>query len=190
MNARRPLIRGFIVGVTLGFVAFSCVGDGSAEEPSGSQTASAADKVELLFVQNSVAGTYDGKTLTLNGVGPTVFFSDRPQRISGHVHTAEFIRHWDKGSDNFAENPPNGTLSVLGDQDVQSVVIELRNPDLKGNTLSYNVRVLQGQLPKSFKESSLFIDILGRWRMAATGMALGEARGMEMGAAMARPTYY
>ena len=130
-------------------------------------------------MQNSVAGSYDGKTLTLNGVGPTIFFSDRPQRVTGQVRTAEFIGHWDKGSDNFAENPPNASLSIFGDKEIRTAIVELTSPKLKGNTLSYRVKVLKGQLPGSFKESSLFIDILGRWRMAAMGMAVGEARGQQ-----------
>ena len=54
------------------------------------------------------------------------------------------------------------------------------------NALSYQAKVLSGQLPASFKESSLFIDVLGRWRMAAAGMAVGEARGYQEGQAAAR----
>jgi len=161
-----------------------------AQTPSGPQASGTADQVELLFVQNGTAGRYDGRTLTLQGVGPTIFFSDRPQRIAGQIHTTEFISHWDKGSDNFEQNPPNGTLSIFGDKDIQSVVVELTKPNAKGNTLSYKVRILKGQLPSSFRESSLFIDILGRWRMAAYGAAVGEARGIALGEAMARPTYY
>jgi hypothetical protein len=151
--------------------------DSSAQTPPTQQTAAQADKVELLFVQNSTSGSYDGKTLTLKGVGPTIYFSDRPQRITGQVRTAEFIGHWDKGSDNLVGNPPNATLSILSEKDINSVVVELTGPNLKANTLSYQVKVLRGKLPASFKESSLFIDILGRWRMAAMGMAVGEARG-------------
>lgn len=148
------------------------------------------DLVQLLFVQNGNSGSFDGKTLTLKGIGPTLFFSDRPQRIVGHLHTSEFISHWDKGSDNFAENPPNATLSIFGQKEVSSIVVVLTGPSLKRDTLAYKVKVLSGKLPATFKESSLFIDILGRWRMAAMGMAVGEARGMAMGSAMARSQYY
>jgi hypothetical protein len=143
-------------------------------------------KVELLFVQNALTGSFDGKTLTLNGVGPTLFFSDRPERVTGNLGTAEFVGHWDKGPDSFAKNPPNATLSIFGEKDVTSVVVELTRPTLQRNTLSYQAKVLTGNLPASFKESTLFIDILRRWRMAARGMAVGEARGMEMGAAASR----
>ncbi|MBL1209746.1 hypothetical protein [Geminocystis sp. GBBB08] len=134
-----------------------------------------SDTVQLLFVQNALTGSYDGKRLTLNNVGSTLFFSDRPERVTGHVQNSEFIRHWDKGSDNFAKNPPNATLSIFGKKGVNSVVVELTNPKLEKNNLSYQVKVLQGQLPPTFQEASLFIDILGRWAMYGAGVAAGEA---------------
>jgi hypothetical protein len=176
MPAHHSFDRWVATGVlTLSLLAVALVPGSGAQTPAPKQAA--AETVELLFVQNSVAGSYDGKTLTLNGVGPTIFFSDRPQRVTGQVRTGEFIGHWDKGSDNFGENPPNASLSIFGEKDIRTAIVELTSPKLKGNTLSYRVKVLKGQLPASFKESSLFIDILGRWRMAAMGMAVGEARG-------------
>ncbi|MDX2446039.1 MAG: hypothetical protein QNK29_02435, partial [Desulfobacterales bacterium] len=39
------------------------------------------EMLELLFVQSAMSGSFDGKTLTLNNVGPTGFFTDRPQRV-------------------------------------------------------------------------------------------------------------
>ena len=133
-------------------------------------------KIELLFVQNAISGIFDGKTLTLQGMGPTIFFSDRPERIAGQVHTQEFVGHWGKSADNnFDVDPPNATLSIFGKDKVTSAVVELRNPKLVGNTLAYNVKVLKGNLPKSFEESSLFIDIYGRWAAAAGGAMLGGA---------------
>ena len=178
MPTHHPFNRWIAIAVvTLSLFAVVLTRGSDAQAPA--PTPAGPDTVELLFVQNSVAGSYDGKTLTLNGVGPTIFFSDRPQRVTGQVRTAEFIGHWDKGSDNFAENPPNASLSIFGDKEIRTAIVELTSPELKGNTLSYRVKVLKGQLPGSFKESSLFIDILGRWRMAAMGMAVGEARGQQ-----------
>jgi hypothetical protein len=165
-------------GMILGFVA---VVHGRVEAQSAPGAGQPSTKVELLFVQNGASGTFDGKTLTLKGVGPTLYFSDRPERIAGQLRTSDFVGRWTKGSDNFAANPPNATLSVFGVTEVTSVVVVLTNPKLDRNTLSYTVKILEGKLPASFKESSLFIDILGRWRMAAMGMAVGESRGYQEG---------
>jgi hypothetical protein len=115
MKTHCALIRRFAVGALgLSLSAVLLVGNGSVQAQPAPQTAPTSDKVELLFVQNALSGSFDGTTLTLTGVGPTIFFSDRPYRVAGHVRTAEFIGHWDKGSDNFAENPPNATLSIFG----------------------------------------------------------------------------
>ena len=51
----------------------------------------------------------------------TLYFSDRPQRIG----------HWDKGSDNFGENPPNASLSIFGDKDIRTAIVELTSPKLR-----------------------------------------------------------
>lgn len=163
---------------TLSFLTFTlCTGNliHKVEAKPATETKEVSDPVQLLFVQNSMTGSYDGKRLTLNGVGSTLFFSDRPERVTGHVQNGEFISHWDEGSDNFASNPPNATLSIFGEKGVNSVVVELTNPQLENNNLSYQVKVLQGELPSTFKEASLFIDILGRWRMYGAGVAAGAA---------------
>jgi len=177
MRTRARLIRPLAAcGVILGFVA---VVHGRVEAQSAPRAGQPATKVELLFVQNATSGSFDGKTLTLKGVGPTLYFSDRPERITGQLRTSEFVGHWTKGSDSFASNPPNATLSVFGAKEVSSTVVVLTNPKLDRNTLSYTVKILEGKVPASFKESSLFIDIFGRWRMAAMGMAVGESRGYQ-----------
>jgi hypothetical protein len=179
-----------IRSLALAGLIFGVVGGGLASPGRvQAQPAPRSDKpkVELLFVQNGVSGTFDGKTLTLRGVGPTLYFSDRPERITGNLSTAEFVGHWTKGADSFASNPPNATLSVFGAKEVSSSVVVLTNPKLDRNTLSYTVKVLEGKVPASFKESSLFIDIFGRWRMAAMGMAVGEARGEEEARAAPAP---
>jgi len=173
-----------IRSLALAGLIFGVIGGGLASPGRvQAQPAPRSDKpkVELLFVQNGVSGTFDGKTLTLRGVGPTLYFSDRPERITGNLSTAEFVGHWTKGADSFASNPPNATLSVFGAKEVSSSVVVLTNPKLDRNTLSYTVKVLEGKVPASFKESSLFIDIFGRWRMAAMGMAVGETRGYQEG---------
>ena len=54
---------------------------------------------ESMFVQTARGMTSDGKTLTLEGVTPsTLYFSDRPQRIVGHMATDDFVDLWGHGT--------------------------------------------------------------------------------------------
>ena len=47
---------------------------------------------ESMFVQTAKAVTSEGDTLKLIGVTPsTLYFSDRPQRVVGHMTTADFV---------------------------------------------------------------------------------------------------
>ncbi|MGK7897088.1 MAG: glycine zipper family protein [Xenococcus sp. (in: cyanobacteria)] len=145
-----------------------------------------ATQVELLFVQNAEAVVFADSTLTLKGVSPSViFFSDRPQRVAGHVALPRFLDAWDEGKDNFAEDPPNAALSIVGKGEVTSVVIEIANPQLEGDELSYEiVQILDGELPATGGISSLFIDGLftesekqGAAKGAVTGAIFGAAAG-------------
>ena len=53
---------------------------------------------QSMFVQTAQGMTSDGKTLTLEGVTPsTLYFSDRPQRIVGHMATNDFVDLWGEG---------------------------------------------------------------------------------------------
>lgn len=127
--------------------------------------ANADEKVQYLYVQTAHAVSAKGDTLTLYGVGPTtLYFSDRPERIAGHGTTAEVVKTWSEGEDSFAKDPPNATLSILGDgaEEVDDIVVELSNPKLSGSELIYTVKVIDGKLPASGGPSSLFIDIIGR----------------------------
>ena len=51
--------------------------------------------------------------LTLSGVSPaTLYFSDRPERVVGHMTNEQFVEGWSLGEDNFAADPPNAVLSL------------------------------------------------------------------------------
>jgi len=97
------------------------------------------------------------------GVGKTtLFFSDRPDRVAGHIGSDVFVNSWSEGPDSFASDPPNGTLSVMSDDEVSNVVVELNDPKLVGEDLQYKVKVIEGKMPKQLGPSALFIDIIGR----------------------------
>ncbi len=131
---------------------------------AGALAATTEPDIEWLFVQNAQSVTLENGVLTLHGVSPsTVFFSDRPERMAALGLTSEFVTFWTTGggSDNFKKDPPNATLSVAAGGTMDDIVLELRSPKLEGDTLSYEVTVLEGDEQVKGGPSSLFVDVIG-----------------------------
>ena len=137
--------------------------------------------ITFLFVQSFETGSLVAKegspgryTLTLNdGLGDTIYFSDRPDKIVGTVPTDQFLT----GLGFPPNNPPNAALIGLRDADHKDVVVlELFAPeyDAASNILTYDVAVLEdwrklnetfqqtpddeAHLPRDFTAAHLFID--------------------------------
>jgi hypothetical protein len=120
---------------------------------------------QSMFVQTAQGVTSDGKTLTLTGVTPsTLYFSDRPQRIVGHMATSEFVELWGEGANSFEEDPPNAVLAFLqpGDDAPEDAVVVIREPRLQDGELSYDIEALEGTVPTQTGPITLFIDPFGR----------------------------
>jgi hypothetical protein len=131
---------------------------------------------DFLFVQTAKGMTFDksASKLTLNGVSPvTVAFSDRPERIAANMRTAEFVPFWSKGKDSFLSDPPNADISILEGDRLHQIVAVLQDPALQGDNLTYTVKVLQGDMPATGSDVSVFIDIIGmpRTPMSFAGVA-------------------
>ena len=181
----------------------------------GSKTIGVAKQeiVPSLIVLNADGATLDGETLTLTGVSKNaIIFADRPVRSAGHALTAHLIEEWGDGSQSFAKDPPNATVSVLASDasSVTDAVVVLKSPKLDGDKLTFNVQVLEGSL-KSDGPAAIFIDIIGLPRTpvsfagaarrtayrgawyggaAVAGAAVaGAAVGAAVGAAAAAPYY-
>jgi hypothetical protein len=128
----------------------------------------AAEKPQLMFVQSAEDLKVDAAKSTFRLVKvnqQTLYFSDRPQRIAGHLKMADFLKEWTAkaGKDNFGADPPNGTLSVYepGQPDSTLVVVKLTNPVADGADLVYTYKVLNGTMPANGGQTALFIDWIG-----------------------------
>jgi hypothetical protein len=134
-----------------------------AENKESQDQSVQSDEFEALYVQSAAGMAYDEGRLTLNGIAATtLYFSDRPNRITGHITTEEFIDNWGEGDNSFADDPPNAVLSTFSDDEINDVVVVLRDPALDGDQFSYQVEILDGGMPEIGGESSLFIDTIGR----------------------------
>jgi hypothetical protein len=112
-----------------------------------------------LFVISGTSGSLDGDTLTLNGVPNVLYFSDRPNRVAGHLSLEKFVELWNKGVDSYKADPPNATLSVLKKDGANNIVVELVSVEQKSGSVVFKVAVLEGMGPERFKMSTLFIDL-------------------------------
>ncbi len=119
--------------------------------PEASSTAPDAEHgPEMLFVQSFQSGSIAPVTgeagryaVTLNnGLGQTIYFSDRPDRVVGAAPTRQFL----DGLGFFDDNPPNAALIVeasSGETDL--AVVELFAPvyDDATHTVTYEMAVLE-----------------------------------------------
>jgi len=128
-------------------------------------TAAEEKTADFLFVQSAKSMSFDPATnkLTLENISPvTVFFTDRPERIAGNMKTTRFIPFWSDGKDSFKSDPPNADISIIEGKTLKQTVVELQDPVLDGDNLSYTVKVIKGDMPAEGTEVAVFIDIIGR----------------------------
>jgi hypothetical protein len=123
------------------------------------------ENIDAMFVQTAAGFDCTADRLTLRGVTPsTIYFSDRPERVVGHIGTTEFVDLWDAGADSFEADPPNAVLAFgePGRTVPLDVVVTITAPHLHADDLSYAMSVLEGDLPRTAGGCTLFIDPFGR----------------------------
>ena len=108
----------------------------------------------------------DAQTLRLVNVSQqTVYFSDRPVRVAGHMPLSVYLGEWkpSAGPDNFGANPPNAMLSVYepGHDKNTLAVVEISHPVMDGKDLVYKYKLVEGTMPKAGGAAALFIDWIG-----------------------------
>jgi hypothetical protein len=134
-------------------------------------------------------------------------FADRPHRAAGHDLTSRLLEEWapsNQSAESFTKDPPNATISVFSKDGsgIRDAVIVLKTPKLEGDTLTFDVDVLEGSIAGGDGPASVFIDIIGRpftplsyagvaRRSAFRGaMYAGAASAAAYGAAAAAYPYY
>ena len=136
---------------------------------AASQTAPAAtSKTQLMFVQSAEDLKVDSAKSIFRLVKvnqQTLYFSDRPERIAGHMKMDQYLAEWAKaeGPDNFNSDPPNAILSVFepGQADNTVVVVKISHPVVDGNDIVYSYKIIQGAMPGNGGATALFIDSIG-----------------------------
>ena len=127
-------------------------------------TATEPQMIEEMFVQVARGSKTSDGVLTLTGVSPaTLYFSDRPERVVGHMTNEQFVEGWSQGENSFASDPPNAVLSYvdLGDDRPEDCVVVLGDPKIESDSIHYSIELLEGSVPPSSGACTLFIDPLG-----------------------------
>jgi hypothetical protein len=125
-----------------------------------SSTTTQAKSPQVEFVQVARNVTFKDGVLTLGDASPmTTFFSDRPERLTGQLRNDLFAKLWNEGKNGFKNDPPNASLTVFNPEGKpQQAIVVLTNPRLDGKNISFDARVLKGDMPAQGGESALFID--------------------------------
>ncbi|WP_420122177.1 hypothetical protein [Nakamurella sp.] len=121
--------------------------------------------LEEMFVHTARSVSSTDGSLTLHGLNPaTLYFSDRPERVVGHMTTEQFVQMWSQGPNSFLEDPPNAVLSWVekGQDTPADAVVVLRDPVIEQESITYAIEVLDGAVPATGGAVSLFIDPFGR----------------------------
>jgi hypothetical protein len=149
-----------------------------------SDTDDGRDEIEAMFVQTAEGVRGGDGTMTLIRLAPaTLYFSDRPQRVVGHLSAQHFVDLWEEGENSFAKDPPNAVLAFPNAGGLADTVVVLRDPKLEGNEITYTVDVLEASLPDEAGACTLFIDPLGR-PLSPMSVAGVHRRGLRRGGRM------
>jgi hypothetical protein len=165
MRLHRAISRGMTIAALLWAPVLASAQTPTTAAPGASPPSKSSVKVDMvpsLFVMNARGAGLQGQTLTLVGVSPTaIVFADRPVRAAGRLPTEALLDEWTSGD--FAKDAPNATASVLSKDGTTAhdVVVELRSPHLEGEKLTFDVRVLEGDLAGADGPAAVFVDIIG-----------------------------
>ncbi len=165
----------------------------AASQAQPEQTTPVSDETDVswLYVVNATGGSFDGKTITMYDVPPALMFSDRPNRIWGHMTLSELLPLVKEGPDSFVVNPPNAVLSTFreGELPTEATVV-MHRPTLDGANLSFEVDVLGGHIPATFGPASLFVDrVHGHAGAFIVGAAVANNNNEKETVVVREPTY-
>ncbi len=142
-----------------------------APSPAAAPSTAAAKAPEaptFMFVQVAQDMKADPAKSTLRLVKvnqQTLWFSDRPYRMAGHIKMPAYLKEWtaEAGKDNLGADPPNAVISVYepGQPENSIAVVKISQPVVDGDDLVYSYKIVEGKLPGSGGETALFIDKVG-----------------------------
>jgi hypothetical protein len=116
----------------------------------------------LTFIQVARGMTFDGKTLALVDLAPTMpYVASSPPTRLGHVSTGAFLDLWTSDGRTTADAPPRPCVLSLVDPTISPLsdaLLTVARPRIRGTGLCYSVTVLAGALPASSGSCVLYVN--------------------------------
>jgi hypothetical protein len=171
-NLKVPAVVGamLLLALVVTYVSFAQAPAAAPKSPApaAKPAAASAEAPSFMFVQTAEDLKVDSaaKTFRLVNVSQqTIYFSDRPYRMAGHLKMADYLKEWTSadGKDNLGAVNPNATISVYepGQPDNSVAIVEISKPKVEGKDLVYCYKIIEGKLPGGGGATCLFIDRVG-----------------------------
>jgi hypothetical protein len=142
MRGVRRLARSAAAVLVVAAGLAACAGDDGDGDDSRSPSFLYVQQAEQATFQPAGGDVPDSYTLMLQNVAPrTVYFSDRPDRVSGSLATEAFVRLETLFS---PDDPPNAAVVISEPQgeDEDVVIVELREPRYEQETRTFSYEAL------------------------------------------------
>jgi predicted transcriptional regulator len=119
---------------------------------------SAEEAKDWLFVLTGLSAQVSDNVLSVVDEDGKVFgFTDRPFRSHANLTTEQFESLW--GTDaSFSQDPPNAVLTYMIGEEAKEVEIILESAVAAGDSMSFDFKIVSGEVLKEFGRFSLFVD--------------------------------
>lgn len=107
-----------------------------------------------VFVLSAKSGCYQNNELSLKEINSVIYFSDRPNRVAGHMELSKFPGIWKEKEETTKRC---AILSIVRPE--EEIVVELSNPIIAGNNITFTYKNIPIDFPKKFSACALFIDM-------------------------------
>jgi hypothetical protein len=120
------------------------------------------DTAEVTFIQVARAMSFDGTSLVLTDLSPTVsYVAASAPTVLGHISTGAFLDLWSSSQEPAVLASSRPAVLSLADPDrspLGDAVVRLTRPRIHDTGLTYDVTLVEGTLPSSSGSCVLYVN--------------------------------
>ena len=151
-----------------------CLGDDDSNDDSNdvsndvsNNTSDTTERTyRWLFTQTAANATSNNGTLNIETQEDVFAFTDRPDRLAGHLPFENFTMLWSHNNSTFAEDPPNAVLTWMsenGSMAYAEIILTDAKVDEDGFIEYDYIHETGDSIPSNLSDTSLFIDDDNSW---------------------------